>query len=224
MKFLSLFSLFTVVRLGAAEAESTGKLLFSDDFSRRGSALENGWTSNPGAEDQVVIKEGAMHIETSKDAGHRASIRHELGFRNGSVSLKVLLPGKQDTMTLDFADPKEKSVHSGHLFAITFSAESTRIEDLKTGRSAVGKTGKALTSTEKKALRDKKLILQKGVSTGEWRRVTVTIKGDLTSVFINEEMVGELVSEGFAHPIKRLLRVAVPGAAVIDDVRIISFD
>ena len=193
-------------------------MVFEDDFDREGQALGNGWTTNDDKLEQAVIKDGAMHISTPEKAGHRASIRHDLGFKNGTVSMKILLPNDDDTLTLDYADQKEKSVHAGHLFSVTFSKDATKIEDLKTGRGAANKAEK------KKSSKAKKLNLPNGLGTDEWHQVVVTVKDDLLSVSMDGKMIGDFSSEGFAHPTKRMLRIAVPKKAVIDEVRIVSND
>lgn len=210
--------------LGSAFAEDEGKIVFEDDFSRDGKPIANGWTTNDSKVEQATIIDGSMHIATPADAGHRASVRHNLGFKDGIVSLKILLPNKGDTVTLDYADQMEKTVHAGHLFSVTFSADSTKIEDLKTGRSAKAKSEKKPTAEEKNATRSMKANFQKGLATDEWHLVTITVKGELLSVSIDGEKIGELSSEGFAHATKRMLRIAVPKKAVVDDFKILTFD
>ena len=55
---------------------------------------------------------------------------------------------------------------------------------------------------------------------GRGHTLSVLIMRDTMSVTINETEVGSFSSEGIAHPTKRLLRVAVPKKAIIDDLKI----
>lgn len=210
------------------QAAERGKMIFEDDFQRETNEgkedLGNGWNTNSAARadgaKQAEIRDGALYIQTDEKADHRASIRHGVEFKDGMIGMRVMLPGPEDTLILDFADPKEKSVHAGHLFAVTFSSGKTALEDLKTGRASHALKG----NSDKSALKGKKISFEKGVGTGEWHAVEVEVTGDLLTVTIDGEKVGSLASEGFAHETKRLLRIAVPAKAVIDDVKVYSRD
>ena len=46
------------------------------------------------------------------------------------------------------------------------------------------------------------------------------ISGDELAVTVDGQLMGTLKSPGIAHPTKRLLRLAVPRNAVVDDVKI----
>ncbi len=218
-------------------AQNPGKIVFFDDFERneKDESIEeigNKWFTNSqgtanGAK-QADLQDGALHLETTEKANHRVSLRREIEFRNGTVEMKILLPAKDDTLVMDFADPKEKSVHAGHLFSVTVGADRIEIEDLKTGRSnnAVGKAKKEgkLSKELKSELKSKRSSIDKGIGVREWHLVAATINGNVISVTIDGVKVLDLASEGFAHPTKLLLRIAVPRKAVIDEVRILTND
>ena len=219
------------------QAEERGKLVFSDDFERNETdeAVEeigNSWFTNSegtanGAK-QADLRDGALHIETTEKANHRVSVRKDIELNDGTVEMKVLLPDKDDVLVMDFADPKEKSVHAGHLFSVTVGADQIDVEDLKTGRSsnAVSKARKSGQDPKelKKLLKTKKAASPAGIGVNEWHLVAATLDGSKMTVFLDGEEVVKLDSEGFAHPTKRLLRIAVPKTAMIDDVKIYSKD
>ena len=58
------------------------------------------------------------------------------------------------------------------------------------------------------------------LETGKWYTLLVTVSGDELTVKIDGRTVGSFSSAGMAHPTKRLLRLAVPRNAVVDDVKI----
>jgi hypothetical protein len=62
------------------------------------------------------------------------------------------------------------------------------------------------------------------LETGKWYTLLAKIVGDNLSVSIDGKEVGAFASEGIAHPTKRMLRLAVPKNAVVDDVKIFSLD
>ncbi len=54
----------------------------------------------------------------------------------------------------------------------------------------------------------------------EWHDLIVSVAGDETTVATDGVEVGRFPSPGNAHPTKRLLRLAVPRNAVVDDGKI----
>jgi len=55
---------------------------------------------------------------------------------------------------------------------------------------------------------------------GQWHDLQVKIAGDELSVVLDGKAVGTFKSPGIGHPTKKLLRLAVPRNAVVDDVKI----
>ncbi len=227
---LALFAGGLACPLGAQDA---GKLIFSDDFERVESQetkdeVGNGWGTNSkaraGGHKQVDLKDGAMHITMHPTADHAVSVTHPAEFTDGVVELRFLLPQPKDTLGLDFADLKFKQVHAGHLFKVTIGSEKLTIDDMKSGGMNMEyyaqKKAKTLTPEQKKWIASKKKAFSVELEAGKWHDLRVQVAGDTVSVVIDGNDVGSFRSEGFAHPTKRMLRLAVPRSAVVDDVKI----
>lgn len=216
-------------------AADHGKLIFEDDFNRNESneakeEIGNGWSTNSksraGGNKQVDLRDGTLHIYIHKTADHGVSVKHDAAFTNGSVVCRFMLENKKDTLGLNFADMKLKTVHAGHLFKVTVGTNKLDITDLKTGvmdskiREA-RKTGKVSAELQK-LLPTKRKAFPVKLETSKWYALAVTIAGDKIAVTIDGKPAGSFTSEGFAHPTKRTLRLAVPKQAVMDDLKIYS--
>ncbi len=213
--------------------EETGKILFEDDFERSESQeakeeIGEGWRTNSEnrakGNKQVDLKDGAMYINISPDADHAVAVIHDIGFEDGSVELRFMLENEKESIALDFADPSFKEVHAGHIFRITIQGGQVSIDDLKTGganqKFAQKKKEKTLTPEDKKVIAGSKKTFPADLESGKWHSVLVTVKADQVDVSIDAKPIGGFSSPGFAHPKKRLLRLSVPGSAVVDDVKI----
>ncbi len=218
--------------ISSASAED-GELVFSDDFERSESQEEkdepgNGWETNSasraGGNKQVDLKEGAMHIFIHETADHGVSVKHAAEFTNGTVSLRFKLEDAKDDLGLNFADLQYKAVHAGHLFAVRIKPTSVTIQDLKTGRMdkkmREARQNGTETPEQKKLVKTKEKAFPAEISVGEWHTVKVEVDEDLLKVSIDGEEIGSFQSEGFAHPTKRHLRLAVHRNAVVDDLKI----
>jgi len=214
-------------------ADQTPALLFEDDFERNESQEEKdeigkGWGTNSarraGGHKQVDLKDGAMHIFIHETADHGVSVTHPAEFTDGIVELDFMLPGPKDNLGLNFADLQYKPVHAGHLFMVRIGTKSVELLDLKTGnmdeKIRALRLAKKVTPELETLLKTKKKRIPVSLQPGSWHRVAVTVKGDTLSVSIDGRPVGEFASEGIAHPTKRLLRLSVPGKAVVDNVKI----
>lgn len=216
-------------------AADHGKLIFEDDFNRNESneakeEVGNGWSTNSksraGGNKQVDLRDGTLHIYIHKTADHGVSVKHEAEFTNGSVLCRFMLEDKKDTLGLNFADMKLKTVHAGHLFKVTVGTSKLEITDLKTGvmdlkTREARKAGKVSAELQK-LLATKRKAFPIKLETGKWYALAVTIAGDKIAVTIDGKPAGSFTSEGFAHPTKRMLRLAVPKQAVVDDLKIYS--
>ncbi|MCM2373232.1 LamG domain-containing protein [Aporhodopirellula aestuarii] len=218
-----------------ASAEETRTLLFEDHFDRNESQeakeeIGNGWASNSekraNGNKQVDLRDGAMYIYFHESADHAVSVTHPAEFRDGLVSLRFMLEGDRDSLGLNFADLKFKEVHAGHLCVAKISTQYVQIDDLKTGGMAAKfyelKKAKKLTPAMKAELKSKTKRFPNELETGKWYDLSVRIEGETMTVSIDGAEVGAFSSEGIAHPTKRLLRLAVPKNAVVDDVMIYS--
>ena len=216
-------------------ADQKSTLIFEDNFERSESddskeEIGNGWGSNSKSRakgnKQVDLKDGAMHITFHPVADHAVSVTHPAEFQNGKISVRFMLPTEADSLGLNFADQQFKEVHAGHLCMVKVSTRDVQINDLKTGvmANAMRKARQdgTITPEQTKLLKTKTKRIPNKLAAGKWHSLTVFIKGDTMSVTINDEEVGSFSSDGLAHPSKRMLRVAVPKTAIIDDLKIFS--
>ncbi|OAI51254.1 hypothetical protein AYO47_07215 [Planctomyces sp. SCGC AG-212-M04] len=217
-------------------ADDRGRVVFSDDFNRNESQetkdeVGNGWSTNSASRakgnKQVDLKDGAMHIVMHKEADHAVSVKHDGEFKNGGVELRFKLDDPKDTLGLDFADLELKTVHAGHLFKVTVGDGKLVIADLKTGNMDLKiyearQAKQTLTDEQKKQLAGKQKSFPLKLNPGEWYTLGVSVEGDTVRTTINGKPVGEFSSEGFAHPTKRALRLAVPKEAWVDDVKMFA--
>ena len=216
-------------------ADERGTLIFEDDFERSESQeqkdeIGKGWGSNSRSRakgnKQVDLRDGAMYIYIHETADHAVSVTHPAEFKNGAVALRFMLEDPKDSLGLNFADLKYKPVHAGHLFVTKISPRNLMITDLKTGNMdlKIREQRKAGTlSPEYKALlktKTKRFPLK--LEAGKWYDLLVDVEGDTLTVSIDGKQVGSFSSAGMAHPTKRLLRLAVPRNAAVDDFKIYS--
>ena len=214
-------------------ADNFGELIFEDRFERTESQEEkdepgNEWTtsSDKTAEGnkQVDLRDGHLYIYTHKVAWHATSVRHAFAFTDGTIGLKLMFDNPEDSLTLNFTDLGEKSVHAGHLFNVSISPKRVYFADLKTGvmRQKIRKAKKEnkLTPEQKKMLKTKSRSVPHALETGKWHQVYATVTGDVVSCSINGKEIGSFESPGIAHDTKTLLRMLVAKNAHVDDVQI----
>jgi hypothetical protein len=231
----SLCSLCALLSLSfSLTADDRGELIFSDDFERRESQEVKdepgkGWNTNSKSRakgnKQVDLRDGAMFIHLSPEADHAVSVTQPAAFTDGSVALRFKLEDAKDSLGLNFADLEFKEVHAGHLFAARIEAKRVVCQDLKTGnmRLDIREARQAktpLNEEQKAALVGKEKAFPRETTVNEWHDLLVSVAGDEITVVIDGEEVGRFPSPGIAHPTKRLLRLAVPRNAVVDDVKI----
>jgi hypothetical protein len=216
-------------------ADDARTLIFEDNFDRNESQevtdeIGNGWGTNSrtraGGNKQVDLKDGAMHITMHPSADHAVSVTHAVEFENGMVKLRFMLEETNDVLGLDFADLQYKEVHAGHLFKVDVANKYVQINDMKTGNMNLkyydANKAKTLTDEQKKFLQTTRSKTPAKISTGQWHDLLVEIKADRVRVSVDGEEAASFQSPGFAHPTKRMLRIAVPHSAVVDDLKIYS--
>lgn len=230
--FIVLFPLVIIAALNASDAP--GQLIFQDDFSRNESQERidepgNGWGTNSKSRakgnKQVDLRDGAMYIFLHPEADHAVSVTQTAVFTDGAVAMRFMLEDARDSLGLDFADAQEKSVHAGHLFAARISPKQILLQDLKTGNMradihSARKSKQKLTDEQQQALNGKQKPVPHATTVGQWHDLLVKVVGDELSVSVDGRLVGTFKSPGIAHPTKRMLRLAVPRNAVVDDVKI----
>lgn len=234
MNQLVVFVLGSACFGGSLAGMETGTLIFQDDFQRN--ELQetkdepgNGWGTNSNSRakghKQVDLRDGAMHIFTHAEADHAASVTHPAEFKNGVVQIRFLLEDAADSLGLNFADLQCKEVHAGHLFVAKIGVKDITLQDLKTGNMRLDirearLAKRALSAEQQAALKGKTKTSSHPLQVGAWHEAKVTIVGETLSLAVDGRPLAELNSAGIAHPTKRLLRLAVPRNAVVDDVKI----
>ena len=113
----------------------------------------------------------------------------------------------------------------GHLSFLGGLKATTILQDLKTGNMGLDirearQAKTPLSEEQKQALKGKEKSIPNALEAGKWHDLLVTVEGDTLSVSLNGQTIGSHRSPGIAHPTKRLLRLAVPHNAVVDDVKI----
>jgi hypothetical protein len=215
-------------------AADLGKLIFKDDFNRSESQEKtdepgNGWGTNSRSrakgDKQVDLADGAMRIFISPQADHAVSVTQPMEFTDGAVTLRFMLEHADDSLGLNFADLQCKEVWAGHLFAARISPTKVLFQDLKTGNMRLDiqtarKAKQKLTDEQQQAIKGKEKTIPNPVEIGKWHDLLVKIEGDQLSVSIDGKLIGSHRSPGIAHPTKRMLRLAVPRNAVVDDLSI----
>ncbi len=211
-----------------------GKLIFQDDFARTESQEKtdepgNGWATNSKGRakgnKQVDLRDGAMYIYLSAEADHAVSVTHNAEFTDGAVALRFKLEDARDSLGLDFADASRKDIHAGHLFAARVAPKQVVLQDLATGGMRLDihtarKAKQKLTADQQQALVGKDKKIPAALALNEWHTLFVKIAGDELFVTVDGTLIGALKSPGIAHPTKRMLRLAIPRNAIVDDVKI----
>ncbi len=216
-----------------AATDDLGELIFHDDFERVESQEEkdepgNGWNTNSRTRakgnKQVDLRDGAMYIYIHETADHGVSVTQPIEFTDGAVGLRFMLEDERDSLGLNFADLQYKPVHAGHLFVAKISPKQVHLQDLKTGNMDLAirqaRLEDRLTAAQKAILKAKEVRIPHKLQTQKWYDLLVKVEGDSLMVSIDGKPVGSFQSEGISHPTKRMLRLAVPRNAVVDDVRI----
>ncbi|MEO2015106.1 MAG: arylsulfatase [Fuerstiella sp.] len=215
--------------------EEYGTLIFEDHFERKESQEEkdepgNGWTTssdnNKSAQGSknVDLCDGTLHIATHQGAHHGISVRHGFAFTDGTISVRVKLHDEDDRLRLNFADlpPEEVGVshlRARHLFDAIITLNRISFED-KTGgvlKFAEARNSGTLTSEQKKILATKYKAYPVKLEPDKWHTFAVHVDGDRISAHLDNRYIGDLRSEGFAHPTKTLMRMLVRSTVTIDD-------
>jgi hypothetical protein len=225
---------FLILASFGSNAESQyGRLIFHDEFERAESQElkdepGNEWTTSSDktayGEKQVDLRDGHMFITKHEKAWHATSVRHAFEFQDGTIALKLKFEDPKDSISLNFTDLKEKSVHAGHLFNVSINPSSVSMTDLKTGVHNLvikkAKKEKRLSPEQKKELSKKRKTFSVQLELNRWHDVHATVESDKVTCTINGMTIGSFHSPGFAHPTKTLIRLLVNQAIHVDDVRI----
>lgn len=218
----------------AALVEKQGRLLFSDDFNRDESTpdkeeIGNGWTTNSAwraqGKKQVDLKDGAMVVTRVPEADHGVAIFHDVAFRDGAVKLKFKL-GANGDLGVDFVDREDKTVHAGHLCVAQVTPKNVTLKDSKTGMMNLEIRERRLKEGNSpelaKLLKGKSAGFPLSLSADAWHEMLIVVQGDVMRFTLDGKFIGQLKSEGIAHPTKRMITLAVNKTALVDDVQVWS--
>jgi hypothetical protein len=226
-RFIAIFIL-----AGSLHAETSGTLLFSDDFSRDETEphkenIGNGWTTNSGwrapGKKQADLQDGILVVGTDPSANHALVLFHPAALTHGCVEFRFKLPA-EESIGIEFADADCKSVHAGHLCGLTIGKGRLTLTDMKTGgmdlkireRRTAEKNDPELIAL----LKTKTQSFPIKLSPDDWHTLSLTVKGDTLSANVDGKEIGNFASKGIAHPTKKEIRLNIAKTASIDDVKI----
>ena len=185
--------------------------IFFDDFSD--DEFGERWSEYKSAS---VIEDGVLvgkTIDINDHAGVNA-IRFE-GRKDVEFAVKFRFAGPEaERFNVWFDDKDLKTVHAGHVCNVTVSPTSVVITDAKTGNmensiyekkkspEGLDEETKALLATK-----TKRFEVDFERKKDEWHQLVIRTKGDLLTVYIDEEEVGSFASEGIAHETKASVSV-----------------
>lgn len=195
------------------------ELLFQDDFS----AVDFGprWSHYKSGS---VVKDGVFEGITPVGSDHQAvdTIKFE-GRRDLEVSVKFKFGAPEaQRFNLKFDDSKYKGSHAGHICRVVVSRSSVALSDDKTGTFANEiferkSAGDGLDGATKKLLASKTVQFPVSLKDAEWHDLVIRSAADRMEVSLDGQRLGELVSEGIAHPTKTVVGMATPGKGVFYD-------
>ncbi len=218
-------------------------LIFEDTFDREETGtgakdIGNHWNSATADRvphiKQADLDEGVLKIASAtKEAGHGAHIHHDAGFQDGAVTLRFKLPGLNpgEQFHVGFVDRECKTTHAGHLgyaFITGATPGSITLRDSKTGAMSLElrkRNNEALQATGKPSPEVQALLKSKQTglpwkADNEWHDLLLAVEGDVMRISVDGAPLGELKSEGFAHPVKRWLSFGALSTVWVDDVKV----
>jgi hypothetical protein len=214
--------------------EERGSLLFADDFNRDdGSAVSdapgNGWTSNSAwraeGSKQVFLNDGTLRVATAPGASHGATMFHDIepAFADSVVQIRFLM-AVDEAFILDFNDPQCDVVHAGHIVKISVSKNEIVLKDSKTGDQNREikelRRKNQLTPEILDSLAAKSVTLPCMLADGKWHTMYLIVEGDLLRVTIDGKDIGQIKSEGIAHPTKRKICLGAKKSPQLDDFKV----
>lgn len=213
--------------------QEAGSVIFQDDFERTEAdpakeQVGNGWTTNSKSRaqgvKQVDLDDGIMKVTRAAVADHGVSVVQDLEFQDAVISLKFQL-GPKDDIGINIADPKEKSVHAGHICMARVRPTKVELVDLKTGRMKQehrSQTKAGTASDElKKLIKSKQKNIPLKLKHNEWHDLSVRVEGSQMTVSIDGKEVGTFNSPGIGHTTKSRIRLAINRNAWVDDMKVV---
>jgi len=183
------------------------EVIFEDDFSGEGFGEQ--WRHY---KSESVIKDGVL-VGLTVDINDHAgvdSIRFE-GRRDMEVAVKFNFAGPEaKRFNVWFDDKDYKGSHAGHIASIGISPTGGTISDAKTGNFKneiyeKRKAGEKPDEETQKLLESKTAKFELDLDREKWHELLIRTREDKIEVMVDGEKVGELQSEGVAHPTKSLV-------------------
>jgi hypothetical protein len=208
-----------VLGVKAEEKSSYDELVFKDDFS--GEGFGERWKHYKSGS---VVKDGVMEGITPVDSDHQAvdTVNFE-GRRDMEITLKFKFVGLDaKSFNLKFDDKGHKGSHAGHICRVAITRKGGTLSDDKTGNFEnsifeMKKSPGGLDEKTKNLLKTKSARFVGDLDGDEWHTLVLRTKADKMVLEIDGKKVGELQSEGIAHPTKSSVGMATPGKGVFYD-------
>ncbi|MDF1659915.1 MAG: hypothetical protein P1U58_20035 [Verrucomicrobiales bacterium] len=195
-------------RQGKTEELYYSDLIFEDDFSGGGFKEEWGhYASSSLIEDGVLVgKTTDIKVHAGVD-----NIRFE-GRKDMEVSVKFKFAGPTAYRFNVWFDDKElKEAHAGHVCSVAVSPKEVSIQDAKTGNMRLDirekrQAGEQLDDETMAMLAEKMVKFPVDLEgSDDWHELLIRTKDDVVTVSLDGDELGELQSEGLAHPTKSLV-------------------
>lgn len=195
-------------RQGKDEELYFSETIFEDDFS--GEGFKEGWGHY---KSESVVQDGVLVGKTIDINDHAGvdNIRFE-GRKDMEVSVKFKFAGPTAyRFNVWFDDKDLKESHAGHVCSVAVSPTEVSIQDAKTGNMRLDirearQAGKELDAETLEMLAEKMVRFPVDLEGSEdWHELLIRTKDDIVTVSIDGEELGELQSEGLAHPTKSLV-------------------
>ena len=195
-----------IKRKGNEETLYYSEVIFEDDFS--GDEFNERWGHY---KSESVIQDGVLIGKTIDINDHAGvdNIRFE-GRKDMEVSVKFRFAGPEaERFNVWFDDKDYKGAHAGHICSISVSPTQVTIADAKTGSMEnsiyeMKKSPAGLDDETKALLATKTARLKIDIERDkdEWHELVIRTRGDVATVLVDGDEVGELESEGIAHTTK----------------------
>lgn len=184
------------------------EVVFEDDFSGEGFKEEWGHYKS-----ESVVQDGVLVGKTIDINDHAGvdNIRFE-GRKDMEVSVKFKFAGPTAYRFNVWFDDKElKESHAGHVCSVAVTPKEISIQDAKTGNMRIDirekrQSGESLDEETIAMLAEKMVRFPVDLEgSEEWHELMIRTKDDVVTVLLDGEEIGELQSEGLAHPTKSLV-------------------
>ncbi len=198
----------------AAEDSAPELALFTDTFDSSKS-LEHYDTISPASE-AWTVSEGVL-VAKQTESHHGCVIRKNIDFNEITMKIRFRFQGGK-RFNFVFDDQNEKSVHAAHICRVSVTPKSLKISDDKSGAMnheiRNRKKADALTKEDLQRLEQSQTTKKISLKKTQWYNLKVTIQGDEMTAYIDEKLIAQHKSPGFAHPTKTKLGMTVTGSTI----------